>query len=129
MTMHFIVLSASSNKMHFIVLSAPSDKRHFIVLSAPSDKRHFIVLSAPSNKRIPDTASSYLFRISPNFVSKLSPVTRLFLHYRLIRPAMHYPVYRTGAPQQSCRTGIPDSVWPKKLTCLVAFRHGTAYEY
>ena len=35
---------------------------------------------------------------------------------------VHYPVYLSGTSEQSCRTGIPDSVWRKKLSCLVAFR-------
>ena len=32
-----------------------------------------------------------------------------------LRPAIHYPVHLTGMPEQSRRTGIPDSVCREKL--------------
>ena len=49
------------------------------------------------------------------------------MHYQLML-AVHYPVYLSGTSEQPCRTGIPDSVWRKKLTCQVAFGDLTTFE-
>ena len=49
------------------------------------------------------------------------------MHYQLML-AIHYPVYLSGTSEQSCRTGITDSVWREKLTCHVASGDLTTFE-